>query len=130
MLMIPEWRKVQGLVYGAHESRVGYAGYYVRGEDFGPWLFARLTPAANELPGDGSDEEILDAYREASEEHIAAAIAAIELVEDADADADADDDDFDAESAVAARAVTETLHWTWDFTSWSAAAQSLRKMLS
>lgn len=60
---IPERRKVEGLHYGAHisQSMYGWCGYYVRLEDGEKWGIARLTPAGDELPGDGTDEDIIDA---------------------------------------------------------------------
>jgi hypothetical protein len=60
---IPENRKVAGLHYGAHISQTmyGWCGYYVRLADGGTWGIARLTPASDELPGDGSDEDIIEA---------------------------------------------------------------------
>lgn len=68
-MMIPEDRRVAGLEYGRRVSAHGWAGHYVRARGLGgtvggPWVLARLTPAADELPGDGTDEDIVGAYRE------------------------------------------------------------------
>lgn len=49
---IPEWRRVEGLHYGAHVSMYGSTGYYVRLEDGDRWGVARMTPADDELVGD------------------------------------------------------------------------------
>lgn len=63
---IPEQRKVQGLIYGAHIGRPmeGWSGYYVRLIGSDKWAVARLTPASDELPGDGTDEDIVNAIKE------------------------------------------------------------------
>ena len=61
---IPESRKVEGLEYGANVSMTGWAGYYVRPEGSGEWGVVRLTPASDELVGDGTDAEIVAAIRE------------------------------------------------------------------
>lgn len=65
---IPEDRGVYGLVFGAHVSRPGRSGYYVRLDDprhsDGPWVIALETPAMDELPGDGRDADIVQAVRD------------------------------------------------------------------
>jgi hypothetical protein len=53
---------IAGLVYGAHVSMVGRAGYYVRLEGTEEWYIAQLTPASDELYG--TDAEIVDAIRD------------------------------------------------------------------
>lgn len=67
---IPECRKVEGLEHGAHVSQIGWCGKYVRIPGTTQWGVARLTPASDELPGDGTDAEIVEAVSEA----IAAAV--------------------------------------------------------
>jgi len=49
---IPEGHRVPGLEYGAHVSREGWAGNYVRPEGTEEWVTARRTPADDELVGD------------------------------------------------------------------------------
>lgn len=63
---IPEQRSVRGLQYGAHVSKIGWSGYYVRPvrRHGGKWAIARLTPASDELPGTGSDRAIVAAIRD------------------------------------------------------------------
>lgn len=65
---IPEGRRVAGLERGAHvATQYGWSGRYVRiGQ--GCWHLARLTPAEDELPGDGSDGAILAAILAETEE--------------------------------------------------------------
>lgn len=65
-ISIPEFRRVEGLEYGAYVSHAEWTGYYVRPADSGgAWGIARLTPASDELPGDGSDRAIVAAVRAA-----------------------------------------------------------------
>jgi len=67
---IPEGRRVAGLHYGAHVSRSGSAGYYVRleGDATERWGVAWLTPARDELPdpeeGETEDEAIVRSIAE------------------------------------------------------------------
>jgi len=60
---IPESWRVDGLEYGAHINRaaVGWTGYYVRPQGTDQWCVCRLTPAVDELPGDGTDVDIVAA---------------------------------------------------------------------
>jgi len=60
---VPESHRVDGLEYGAHVSRPyeGWSGYYVRPEGTWRWGIARLTPASDDLPGQGTDCEIVEA---------------------------------------------------------------------
>lgn len=58
---LPEERKVEGLDYGAHLSRPGWDGYYVRPEGTERYAIARLTPASDETYE--TDAEIAAAIR-------------------------------------------------------------------
>ena len=53
---IPEAGCLAGLQYGAHVSRPGRSGYYVRPEGTDRWGFAWLTPASDELVDPEDDE--------------------------------------------------------------------------
>lgn len=75
---IPEGRTLDGIDYGAHVSKPGWTGYYVRPAGSAlPAMIARQTPAADELVGD--DTEIAEAIeseileRSTTAERVAAA---------------------------------------------------------
>lgn len=61
-MYVPENQKIKSLQYGAHWSRPGRSGWYVR-MDGGPWVMACSTPASDELPDD-YDEAYLEAVAE------------------------------------------------------------------
>ena len=61
---IPEGRKVDGLDYGAIETAPEGSRYWVRPSGWTEWVSAALTPSIDELAGDGTDEDIVDALVE------------------------------------------------------------------
>lgn len=72
LTVIPDDYAVEGLEYGAHVSRtaVGWTGYYVRPAGTEQWAVCRQSPAADELPGDGSDAAIVAAILEELDERM------------------------------------------------------------
>ena len=68
---IPEGRTVEGLEYGAHVTRVGWSGKYVRPEGGRRWGVARLSPASDELPDPEEDESADEAIVRCISEELA-----------------------------------------------------------